>query len=68
MSSARWLTMADAAKRVRKDPRTLRRWVADGDLDQRRVAGLIVVSEAQLLQVEKARRERMHSGKRRDPP
>ncbi|MEV8269137.1 helix-turn-helix domain-containing protein [Microbacterium oleivorans] len=64
-----WLTMADAAKRVRKDPRTLRRWVAEGDLTPTRVAGLVVVLEADLLRVERQRRERMHSGQRRaDPP
>lgn len=64
-----WLTMADAAKRVRRDPRTLRRWVSDGDLTPRRVAGLVVVLEADLLRVERQRRERMHSGQRKpDPP
>jgi predicted site-specific integrase-resolvase len=51
------LTIVEASKRVRRDRRTLERWIADGELDVtviRTQAGHVLrryVAEAQLLSV-----------------
>ena len=54
-----WLDRKAAAERIGKDPRTIRRWIAAGELKET----LGRVREADLLRVEKTMRDRMHAGR-----
>lgn len=54
-----WLDRKSAAARIGKDPRTIRRWIAAGELKET----LGRVRESDLIRVEKRMRERMHAGR-----
>lgn len=60
MTAVRWLLVADAAARVARDPRTLRRWVASGDLPVK----MGRVREDELLRVDREMRAKRAAGKR----
>jgi len=48
---------ADAARRLKVTPRTIRRWLAGGRLTGQRLGCILVVDEAAVAELEQVRRD-----------
>jgi excisionase family DNA binding protein len=57
METQRLVPTADAARRLKVTPRTIRRWVASGRLSGQHLGCILVVDEAAVAKLELVRRD-----------
>jgi len=57
MRTQKLVPTADAARRLKVTPRTIRRWLAGGRLTGQRLGCILVVDEAAVAELEQVRRD-----------